>query len=136
MTPMMTFCAGVGVTIAALYLLGFGVTAIALPSQASGYLERFATSARVHWLELTARLAAGIAFVGYASNMRFPGAFHLFGPVLVITTLGLAALPWRWHQRFAQTAVPAARPYLLGLGVVSIASAVLVFWAVASALPA
>jgi hypothetical protein len=133
---MMTFFAGAGVMIAALYLLGFGVTAIAFPSQATGYLERFASSARVHWFELSARLAAGASFVGYASNMQLPGAFYLFGLVLIVTTLGLAALPWRWHQRFAQTAVPAARPYLLGLGLVSIAGAVLVLWAVASALPA
>jgi uncharacterized protein YjeT (DUF2065 family) len=63
--------------------------------------------------------------------MEFPGAFQLLGLVLIVTTLGLAALPWRWHQRFAAMSVPAARPYLRGIGVVSIAAGIFVFWAAA-----
>jgi uncharacterized protein YjeT (DUF2065 family) len=129
-----TFLAGAGVMLAALYLVGFGALAIAVPEQVSGYLHGFAGSMRSHMLELVIRLAAGAAFVEYASQMQFTGAFHLLGRVLIITTLGLAVLPWRWHRRFAQLSVPVANPYLPLMGLVSIAAGAFVFWAVASRL--
>jgi len=133
---MIMFFAGAGVMIAACYLLGFGVMAVAFPARASHYLHGFASSARAHWLELIARVAAGFAFWGYASHMPFPGAFHTFGLVLIVTTLGLAVLPWRWHQQFAQATVPSARPYLPVVGIVSIAAGAFVLWALASGLVA
>jgi uncharacterized protein YjeT (DUF2065 family) len=93
-------------------------------------------SMRAHVLELVICLAAGAAFLGYASRMQFTGAFHLLGLVLIMTTLGLAVLPWRWHRRFAQLSVPVANPYLPLIGIVSIAAGAFVFWAVASRLSA
>lgn len=131
---MTTFLAGAGVMLAAFYLVGFGAIAVVVPSRASRYLHGFASSASVHLLELVARLTVGAALVGYASDMRFGGAFHILGLTLIITTLGLAVLPWRWHQRFARAAVPAVRPYLPAVGIVSIAAGAFVFWAVASVL--
>ncbi|MDQ3605100.1 MAG: hypothetical protein M3418_02765, partial [Gemmatimonadota bacterium] len=119
---MATFLAGAMVVLAALYLLGFGVLAVAAPARASEYLHGFAGSFRLHVLELIARLIVGAAFVGYASHMPLGGVFYTFGLVLVITTLGLAVLPWRWHQRFAQTSVPAAVHWLPFLGIASIAA--------------
>jgi uncharacterized protein YjeT (DUF2065 family) len=129
-----TFLAGAGVMLAAVYLLGFGVLALAVPEKISGYLHGFASSVRAHVLELVVRLAAGTAFFEYASHMQFTGAFHLVGLTLIVTSLGLAVLPWRWHQRFAQAGVPAARPYLPLMGIVAIAAGAFVVWAVASRL--
>jgi uncharacterized protein YjeT (DUF2065 family) len=126
------FLAGAVVMLAAFYLLGFGALAVVVPARASVYLHGFARSARVHVLELMARVAVGVAFLWYASHMEFTGGFQFFGLILIITTLGLAVLPWRWHQRFAEMSVPAARPYLRGIGIVSIAAGVFVFWAAAS----
>jgi hypothetical protein len=40
--------------------------------------------------------------------MRFGGAFALFGWTLLLTTAGLAVVPWHWHRAFAQRAVPHA----------------------------
>jgi uncharacterized protein YjeT (DUF2065 family) len=129
-----TFLAGTVVVLAASYLLGFGALAVVVPAQASGYLDGFAGSMRIHVLELTARAAVGVAFLGYASHMQFAQAFHFCGLILVITTFALAVIPWRWHRRIARTAVPAARPYLAGIGVVSMVAGAFVFWAVASSL--
>jgi uncharacterized protein YjeT (DUF2065 family) len=130
---MATFLAGAGVMLAALYLLGFGVLAVVVPARASGYLQGFASSMRLHVLELIARFAVGAAFVGNASHMQFSGTFHIVGWVLVATTLALAVLPWHWHQRFAQASVPAAVRYLPFMGIVSIAAGAFVCWAVAKA---
>jgi uncharacterized protein YjeT (DUF2065 family) len=129
-----TFLAGAVVVLAAFYLLGFGALAVVVPAQASGYLHGFAGSVRMHVLELAARVAVGVAFLGYASRMQFASAFYVSGLILVITTFALAVLPWRWHQHFARTAVPAVRPYLPAIGLVSMAAGAFVFWAVASPL--
>lgn len=131
---MTTFLAGAGVMLAAFYLVGFGAIALLVPSRASRYLHGFASSARVHLLELIARLTVGAAFMVYAPDMHFAVAFHIFGWILIITTLGLAVLPWRWHQRFARATVPAVRPYLPVVGIASVAAGAFVCWAVASVL--
>jgi len=127
-----TILAGAGVMLAAAYLLGFGTIAIVAPEQASEFLLGFASSLRVHVLELIARAAVGMAFIGYAPGMPFAGAFHAVGLVLVITTLGLAVVPWRWHRRFARMVVPAVLPHLPWVGIASIAGGALVLWAAAS----
>jgi uncharacterized protein YjeT (DUF2065 family) len=124
--------AGAVVVLAAFYLLGFGALAVVVPARASVYLHGFARSAGVHVLELVARVGVGAAFLRYSSHMEFSGVFQFFGLILIITTLVLAVLPWRWHQRFAQTSVPAARPYLREIGIMSIAAGVFVFWAAAN----
>jgi hypothetical protein len=128
---MSTFFAGAVVVSAALYLVAFGVLALLMPSTISGYLQQFASSLRLHLLELLARLVVGAAFVGYAAHMQLGSAFRILGWILVFTTLGLALLPWRWHQRFAQASVPAALRFLPVMAVVSIAAGALVVWAVA-----
>jgi hypothetical protein len=87
---------------------------------------------RWHVLELIARFVVGAAFVGYAAHMKFGGAFHTFGWIVVITTLALAVLPWRWHQRFALASVPIAVRFLPVIAMVSVAAGAFVIWAVAS----
>jgi uncharacterized protein YjeT (DUF2065 family) len=128
-----TLLAGVVVVLAGLYFVGFGVLAVVVPSATAGYLRGFAGSVRLHVLELVTRFVVGAAFVEYASEMLFGGTFHMFGWVLVITTVALAILPWRWHQRFAQTAVPAALRYLPIIGIAAVLAGGIVVWAVAAA---
>lgn len=54
------------------------------------------------------RLIAGVAILLYAPHMLFSNFFVIFGWILVVTTVGLFAVPWQWHQRFAQWGVPYA----------------------------
>jgi uncharacterized protein YjeT (DUF2065 family) len=58
--------------------------------------------------------------------MRFGEAFVLAGWLLVVTTAGLALVPWRWHRAFAQRVVPHATRHLRWLGLASLLLAVLV----------
>lgn len=127
---MVTSIAGAVVMFAAAYLLGFGVLAVTGPARAFGYLRRFASTVRLHVLEMLVRFVIGAAFVGYASQMQFGGVFRAFGSMLVITTLGIAVIPWRWHRRVAQTTVPLVERYLPLMGIASIAAGAFVFWAV------
>ncbi len=72
------------------------------------FLGSFASSPSTHLLELSLRLAVGVALVLYAPHMRFPELFRIFGWVVVASTIGLLAVPWRWHHRFARWSVPLA----------------------------
>jgi uncharacterized protein YjeT (DUF2065 family) len=127
---MVTVLAGMVVMLSAAYLLGFGVLAVAGPARAFGHLRRLASTFPLHVLELLVRFAVGAAFVAYASEMQFGGAFRTFGIIIVITTLGLAVLPWRWHRWVAQLTLPAIERHVSLLGIASIAAGSLVLWAV------
>jgi hypothetical protein len=126
---IVTLVAGTVVVLTGAYLLGFGVLAVADSAQAFRYLRRFAGTLPLHVLELSVRFMVGAAFIGYASQMQLRGVFHTFGIILATTTLGLALIPWRWHQRLAHRTVPAVERYIPVIGVASIAAGAFVLWA-------
>jgi len=100
------------VVVSGLYLVGLAVLALARPALVSRFLLGFAGSARLHYLELLLRLIVGIAFLRRAPYLQVPEPFLLFGWLLILTTLVMFAVPWRWHHRFTQKAVPRALQHL------------------------
>jgi hypothetical protein len=120
------------ITLSGLYLLGLAALSLLAPTRAQRFLDAFASSARAHYLELSIRLAVGASLLVYAPKMRFAEWFHIAGWVLVITTLLLTAVPWRWHHRFAQRAVPYATRHPRLLGAASALLGTLVLASVAS----
>jgi hypothetical protein len=96
------------VLLTGLYLTGLSLVLLLSPARGIRFLAGFAGSAFTHYLELVLRLIAGGAILLYAPQMLFSGFFVIFGGVLVVTTIGLFAVPWQWHHRFAQRAVPYA----------------------------
>lgn len=109
------------IVLAGLYLIALGAASLLAPSRAARFLLGFVSSGRAHYLELFLRFIVGAALVLHAPRMFLPGAFNLFGWVLLITTACLLLLPWHWHQRFAQQAVPKATRYIGLIGVASLA---------------
>ena len=109
------------VVLTGIYFCALAVAALLVPAKASRFLLGFASSPRVHYIELSIRFLVGVALVIYAPRMSASGAFSLFGWVLLITTAGLFLLPWRWHHWFAQQAVPRAIPYIKVIGICSLA---------------
>jgi hypothetical protein len=124
--PMIRALAFVAVLLAGVYLVGLGAAALVRPQRAKRFLSGFASSARVHFLELAARLVVGAALVLHAPQMRVPGLFVVFGWVLVVTTAGLAVVPWKWHQRFASWSVPQATRHMALFGLGSLAGGIFV----------
>ncbi|MFT5232691.1 MAG: hypothetical protein ACI9UQ_000713 [Candidatus Krumholzibacteriia bacterium] len=61
-------------------------------------------------------LALSAAFVFHAPRMSFSTVFSLFGWVLLSSTTCLLIVPWRWHYRFAQKAVPNVTNHIALLG--------------------
>ncbi len=108
------------VLLAGLYLVTLAAVAIVAPPRAARFLLGFAGTARMHYLELALRGIAGGAFVLQAPRLPAASVFALFGWMLLLTTAGLAVLPWRWHQAFAQRAVPYATRHLTLVGVASL----------------
>jgi hypothetical protein len=117
---MIHLLAAAVVVLTGLYLVALGVLSLAAPARARRFLSGFASSARIHYLELLLRVAAGGALVAYAPRMLFSAAHSLVGWILIITTVALLVVPWRWHRRFAQWGVPQALAHLGLLGIASL----------------
>ena len=121
----LTIVVAVGAFFAAL-----GGASLLAPPHASRFLLGFAGSASKHYAELGLRFLAGSAFVLAAPTIPFPSAFRFFGWILVATTAGLLLIPWRWHRRFAQRAVPVAVRFLPMVGATAFALGLLILLAV------
>jgi hypothetical protein len=93
------------VVLAASYLIGLAAASFLSPKLAAKFLDSFASSAGAHMAEMVIRLLVGWALVVYSPQMLYSFAFTLFGWVLVVTTVLLLLIPWRWHHKFAQVAV-------------------------------
>ena len=89
-----------------LFLIGLAVVIVTKPSLAERFLRSFASSARAHYSEQGLRLLVGAAIVNFASSMWYPELFKLFGWLIVVTTVGLLLVPWRWHQKFGMQVMP------------------------------
>ena len=105
---MIKLLASILVLLTGLYLIGLAVVLLLSPARATRFLGGFASSAFAHYLELVLRLTVGVAILLYAPQMLFSKFFVICGWILVVTTVGLFAVPWQWHQRFAQWGVPYA----------------------------
>ncbi len=96
------------VVLAALYLLALGVTAAVRPASAKRFLEAHASTARLHFIELSLRVVIGVALIVAAPHMRGGTPVVAGGWILVASSVVLAITPWRVHHRFAAWAVPMA----------------------------
>jgi len=105
---MINLLTSILVLLTGLYLIGFALGLLLSPARATRFLGGFASSAFTHYLELVLRLTAGGAILRCAPQMLFSDFFVIFGWILVVTTVGLFAVPWQWHQRVAQWGVPYA----------------------------
>ena len=119
------------IVLAGVYFFALGLASLLLPKRASQFLLGFASSPTVHFAELFLRFAVGAALVLYAPRMFLSGIFNLFGWVLLVTTVCLLLIPWRWHRRFAQHAVPRATRHIALVGLASLAIGGLILAAVA-----
>ena len=116
--PMVTVLASVLVLLAGLYLIGLAVVSVTFPQKAKVFLSGMASSAFAHYVEVAVRFVIGAALLIYAPMMMFSSLFLVFGWVLIVTTVALLAVPWRWHRRIASWSVPYATRSmpLFGLG--------------------
>lgn len=128
MSLVETFAFAVTV-LAGAYLVALGAASLLAPTRASQFLLGFASSQRLHVTEMCLRLLVGGALVLFAPRMPLSPVFGLFGWVLIATSICLLLIPWKWHHRFAQRAVPLFTRRIALLGLVSLAIGGLILWA-------
>lgn len=124
MDQLVVVTALVIVVTAATYLVTLGVGAFLRPESARRFLGGFATTRRLHFVELALRTLVGIAFVISAPRMALGDASRVFGWVLITTSIGLTLVPWQLHQRFALWSVPRATQYLSLIGAASLTAGI------------
>jgi hypothetical protein len=111
--------AGIIVIAFGLFLIGLAGVVFARPGLAERFFMAFASSARAHYTEQTLRLLIGVSLVVLSSAMWQADLFRLIGWLIVVTSIGLLLVPWRWHQRFAEWVLPMVirhmRLYAVGL---------------------
>lgn len=108
------------VLLTGVYFCALGVASLLWPAKAGRFLLGFASSPRVHYIELSIRFLVGAALILHAPSMFAPTPVMFFGWILVITTTCILLIPWRWHHWFAQRAVPRAIPHLKAIGICSL----------------
>ncbi len=108
------------ISLSGLYFCILGTASLFAPNKAISFLLGFASSPRVHYIELSIRLLVGASLVIYAPRVATPGAFSLFGWILLVTTTCLLLLPWRWHHQFAKQAVPRVTSFIKVIGIFSL----------------
>ena len=100
---VLTFC---------VFLIGLGIVIIVDPQRAERFLSSYASSARAHYTEQAARLTVGAAMVIFSPSMWYSDLLNLFGWILIITSIGLLLIPWQWHHKFGEWAIPLTLRYM------------------------
>ncbi len=113
----MKILSGLIVVSIGIFLIGLSVVIAVKPMRAQRFLKSFASSARAHYTEQAIRLTVGAAIVVFAPLMLFSYFFNFFGWLLVVTTVGLLLIPWQWHHKFGEWAIPLAIRHLKLYGI-------------------
>jgi hypothetical protein len=108
----MSVVAAIVVVAFGLFLIAFTGVAFAKPAMARGFLGRFASSARAHYVEQVFRLLIGAALVVLSPAMWQPAMFRLVGWAIVVSSLALLCIPWQWHHRLGELLRPMLLRYL------------------------
>jgi hypothetical protein len=105
--------------LAATFLVALGLGCFVRPETTRRFLGAFASTARLHFVEVALRLIAGTALVESAPDVQLGRAVAVFGWMILGTSLVLAVVPWRLHQRFAELVMPHVLGRLRVIGLVS-----------------
>ncbi|MCP5529458.1 MAG: hypothetical protein H7A44_03370 [Opitutaceae bacterium] len=115
------------------FLLTLAAACLVRPELAKRFLSSFASSAAAHYGEMCGRLVVGVAIIIGSPAMWLPNVLQAFGWIIVVTTVGLLLIPWRWHHAYSKWAIPLVLHRLRLFGVVSGLLAVFILYNVSRA---
>jgi len=104
---------------AGFFLIALAAIALARPDLARGFLLRFAKTAKAHYAEVAARILVGVALVLASPRMLMSQLFLWFGVALLVSSILLLCLPWKWHRSMGERVLPR---FVSLLGLVSLVS--------------
>lgn len=126
---MSEFIAQFVVFAASSFLVVLALMAFLLPSKAVKFLDGFASSAQVHFIEMLLRLAVGVSLLTISKSMALSEIFYVFGWVLCITSALLILIPWQYHKKFADLVVPPLTNRVWLFGVLALPLGLVMGWA-------
>lgn len=118
------------VVVVAIFFLMLGAVALVRPPIARGFLLGFASNGLKHYAELLARVLVGGSLLLIARNSAYLTILSAFGWLLIVTTAFMAVVPWHFHHRFTQSAVPKALRFLPLIGITSLVIGALLLWVI------
>ena len=103
-----------------LLMLLFSLMMVFRPQAFAQSIVDFSEQPYFHPFEIISRLIAGVLFVTYAADTRFPLLFKVIGLVLVLVGVGLAFTPPRLHKKFAVQSALRCKNYFRFIGIASV----------------
>ena len=129
----MNLLAGIVVVAFGLFLVGVAGTVFARRALAERFLMSFASSARAHYVEQAFRLLIGASLILFSPAMRQPALFRFIGWAIVISSVALLLVPWRWHHRLGERVLPMVVRHMRLYALALLAFGVLLLYGVISA---
>jgi hypothetical protein len=124
----MEILSGVVVVAFGVFLIGLAVLIVVKPRLAERFIQSFASSAQTHYTEQTLRLIAGGAMVIFAPSMWHTDLFRVFGWLIVLSTVVLLLVPWRWHHELGKQVLPLVIRYMKVFALGAFGLGVLIFY--------
>jgi hypothetical protein len=109
--------------------ISLAIFTFARPELAKRFLESFASTQKLHFIEMIVRVVVGSTLIYYAPQMRFSRIFTVIGWIIIGTTVVLLFVPWKLHRRFAEWSVRLATERIMLLGFGSFVIGVFTFFA-------
>jgi hypothetical protein len=100
-------------------LIALSAVALARPDLARRFLLGFAATATAHYTEMGARILVGVSLVIASPRMLISQFFFWFGMALLVSSILLICLPWKWHRSMGERVLPR---FVNLLGLVSLVS--------------
>jgi hypothetical protein len=129
----MNLLAGIVVIAFGLFLVGVAGTVFARQALAERFLMSFASSARAHYVEQAFRLLIGASLILFSPAMRQSALFRFIGWAIVISSVALLLVPWRWHHRLGERVLPMVVRHMRLYALALLAFGVLLLYGVISA---
>ncbi len=109
---IIVFLSGIVILFFCMFLIGLAILIVITPQRAERFLNLYASSARAHYTEQSARFIIGVAIVVFAPFMWYSTLINLLGWILIVTSIGLFLIPWQWHHKFGAWAIPLTLRYM------------------------
>ena len=94
------------VVFAGFFLIALAAMALSRPAVVRRFLLGFAKTATAHYSEMAARILVGGALVLASPRMLIPKFFLWFGMALLVSSILLLCLPWKWHRSMGERVLP------------------------------
>lgn len=100
------------VTASGLFFIGLGGVMLAKPAMTERFITSFASSRMAHFTEMFFRLLFGVSLALLSMSMWKPKLFLILAWAIIVSSVMLLALPWKFHQRFGSRVLPLLVRYM------------------------